>query len=77
MESLIYHKRSATTGFKSDFSRYYYIRNSLLTIYKNYTLFLLIKYLSFIIIMQIAMSLIESVQQCRLSVWINYYYKKG
>lgn len=58
LKSIIYHKGSRSSGIDSDFSRYYSIRNNILTIYKNYPLYLLLKYLLFIIITQFAMCIL-------------------
>ncbi|MHB8362836.1 MAG: glycosyltransferase family 2 protein [Patescibacteria group bacterium] len=52
MRSVVYHKRGNTAGRDSDFARYHHSRNILLTIYKNYSIYFLLKYFISILIMQ-------------------------
>ncbi|MHB8442764.1 MAG: glycosyltransferase family 2 protein [Patescibacteria group bacterium] len=58
VKSIIYHKRGTTAGKESDFARYHHSRNILLTIYKNYPTYFLLKYFISILIMQFGLGIL-------------------
>ena len=72
LKSIIYHKGSRSSGIDSDFSRYYSLRNNILTIYKNYPLYLLLKYFFPILIMQFAIFLLY-IKRGKLKLFLRSY----
>ncbi len=72
-KSIIYHKRSSSSGLNSDFARYYGLKNTLLVIYKNYSNYYIIWYIIPIIIMQIGMLLLY-IKRRKLYLLLKSYF---
>ena len=73
-KSIIYHKRSSSSGLDSNFARHYHSRNILLTIYKNFPLLLLMKYIVPIIMIQFGMVLLY-IKRKEFHILLKSYFK--
>jgi GT2 family glycosyltransferase len=72
--AIVYHKGgSSSGGSTSDLSRFYQNRNNLLTIYKNYTAFNLVRYIIPILLVQIG-TLSLYIKRRRFKLIISAYY---